>query len=84
MGQKILAWSLTPREALRAMTELNDRHALDGRDPGWDSGIVRVLGRYDRAWGPARPILFAVRCVSSENTARKPRVREHVKRYAGP
>ena len=81
-GKKILEWSRTPREALSVMIELNNKYALDGRDPNSYSGIFWVLGRYDRAWGPERPIYGKVRYMTSENTARKVRVKEYVKKYA--
>ena len=51
-GKKILQWSPTPHLALKIMIELNNKYALDGRDPNSYSGIFWVLGRYDRAWGP--------------------------------
>ena len=82
-GKKILQWSRTPEESLETMIELNDRFALDGRDPNSYSGIFWVLGRYDRAWGPERPIFGTVRYMTSENTARKLRVRGYLERYAG-
>jgi deoxyribodipyrimidine photo-lyase len=81
-GKKILEWSATPRKALATMIELNNRFALDGRDPNSYSGIFWILGRYDRAWGPERPIFGKVRYMSSENTARKVRVKNYIKRYA--
>lgn len=81
-GKKILEWSKSPREALQVMIELNNRYALDGRDPNSYSGIFWCLGRYDRPWGPEREIFGTVRYMSSENTARKHRVREYIKRYA--
>ena len=81
-GKKILEWSRTPREALDVMIELNNKYALDGRDPNSYSGICWVLGRYDRAWGPEREVLGKVRYMSSANTARKLRVREYVQRHA--
>jgi deoxyribodipyrimidine photo-lyase len=82
-GKKILEWSASPREALRIMVELNNKYALDGRDPNSISGIFWVLGRYDRPWLPERPVYGAIRYMSSENTARKLRVREYLRRYAG-
>ncbi len=82
-GKKILEWSAQPRDALAIMIELNNRYALDGRDPNSYSGIFWVLGRYDRPWGPERPIFGTVRYMSSANTARKLRVREYLRRY-GP
>lgn len=80
-GKKILEWSPSPQQALEVLVELNNRYALDGRDPNSYSGIFWVLGRYDRPWGPERPIFGTVRYMSSENTARKLRVREYMRRY---
>jgi deoxyribodipyrimidine photo-lyase len=80
-GKKILEWSATPREALATMIELNNKYALDGRDPNSYSGIFWVLGRYDRPWHPVRPVFGCVRYMSSANTAKKMRVKEYVKRY---
>jgi deoxyribodipyrimidine photo-lyase len=83
-GKKILEWSTSPEEALAVMVDLNNKYALDGRDPNSWSGIFWVLGRYDRPWGPERPVFGTVRYMSSENTARKLRVRGYLERYAGP
>ena len=80
-GKKILEWSPDPRTALEWMIELNNRYALDGRDPNSYSGIFWVLGRYDRAWGPEREIYGTVRYMSSQNTARKLRLKEYLARY---
>ena len=80
-GKKILEWSRTPRQALASMIELNNRFAIDGRDPNSYSGIFWCLGRFDRPWGPERPIFGTVRYMSSENTARKLRVKEYLRRY---
>ena len=80
-GKKILEWSVSPREALRKMIRLNNRYALDGRDPNSYSGIFWVLGRYDRAWGPKRSVFGKIRYMSSNNTLKKVRVKEYMKRY---
>jgi len=81
-GKKILHWTASVSEALEIMIQLNNRYALDGRDPNSYSGIFWVLGRYDRAWGPERPVFGKVRYMSSKNTARKIRTGEYVKKYA--
>lgn len=81
-GKKILEWSASPREALRIMIELNNKYALDGRDPNSYSGIFWILGRYDRPWGPVRPIFGKIRYMSSASTLRKLRVEEYLARYA--
>jgi deoxyribodipyrimidine photo-lyase len=81
-GKKIFQWSATPRLALETMIELNNKYALDGRDPNSYSGIFWVLGRYDRAWGPERPVFGKLRYMTSENTAKKHSLREYLERYA--
>lgn len=81
-GKKILEWTKSPREALRVMIELNNKYALDGRDPNSYSGIFWILGRYDRPWGPKRPIFGTIRYMSSDSTMRKLRVRKYMEKYA--
>lgn len=80
-GKKILEWSESPDQALEIMIELNNEYALDGRDPNSYSGIFWVLGRYDRPWGPERPVFGKVRYMSSDNTRRKTRVSDYLERY---
>jgi deoxyribodipyrimidine photo-lyase len=80
-GKKILEWSPTPQAALEAMLELNDRYALDGRDPNSGTGILWCLGRHDRPWGPVRPVFGSVRYMSSDNTRRKVRLTEYLQRH---
>lgn len=79
-GKKILEWSRTPREALHIMIELNNKYALDGRDPNSYSGIFWCLGRYDRPW-PERPIYGKIRSMSSDHTARKFSLSRYLHRY---
>jgi deoxyribodipyrimidine photo-lyase len=81
-GKKILEWSADPKDALEIMLELNNRYALDGRDPNSSAGIFWILGRYDRAWGPERPVYGTVRYMSSANTRRKLRLRAYLERWS--
>jgi deoxyribodipyrimidine photo-lyase len=81
-GKKILEWSPSPRRALKIMLELNNKYAVDGRDPNSYSGIFWILGRYDRAWGPERPVFGKIRYMSSKNTARKVGVKRYIEWYA--
>jgi deoxyribodipyrimidine photo-lyase len=80
-GKKILEWSETPEAALETMTAIMNRYALDGRDPNSYSGYAWTLGRYDRPWGPERPIFGTVRYMSSDNTVRKLKMKAYLKRY---
>ena len=68
---------------VQTMIRLNDKYALDGRDPNSYTGILWVLGLHDRAWGPERPVFGKIRYMSSANTAWKYRVRGYVERYSG-
>ena len=74
-GKKVLEWSEHPRRALEVLIHLNNKYALDGRNPNSYSGIFWTLGRFDRAWGPERKIFGKIRYMSSENTARKLRLK---------
>ena len=80
-GKLVLAWSATPRQAFETLTHLNNKYALDGRDPNSASGIAWVFGRHDRAWGPERPIYGKVRYMTSRSTRAKLRNRTWLERY---
>ena len=80
-GKKIYEWSAQPEDALHIMIELNNKYALDGRDPNSYSGIFWCLGRFDRAWGPERSIFGKLRYMSSDSTMRKLKAKNYVKRY---
>jgi deoxyribodipyrimidine photo-lyase len=81
-GKKILEWSKTPEQALESAIFLNDRYAVDGRDPNSYSGILWCFGRYDRAWGPERPVFGTVRYMSSASTEKKLWLEQYLNRYA--
>lgn len=75
-GKKIIEWSETPEEAHATMVRLHDLYALDGRDPNTHAGILWCFGKHDRPWAPERPIFGTIRWMSSEQTAKKVRLRE--------
>jgi deoxyribodipyrimidine photo-lyase len=81
-GKKILEWSSSPRHALQIMVELNNKYALDGRDPNSYSGIFWILGRFDRPWGPERPIFGNVRYMSSDAARRKFHLEGYLEKYS--
>ncbi len=81
-GKKILEWSETPEQALSIMIHLNNKYALDGRDPNSYTGIFWVLGRFDRPWAPERPIFGRVRYMSSTAAMRKLRVKKYLEKYS--
>lgn len=79
-GKKILHWTRSPEEALRVMIELNNKYGLDGRDPNSYCGILWVLGRTDRAWGPKRAVFGSVRYMTSDSTRKKVRLQNYLRR----
>jgi deoxyribodipyrimidine photo-lyase len=82
-GKKILHWTFSPRDALEIMIHLNNKYAVDGRDPNSYSGIFWTLGRYDRAWGPKRPVFGSVRYMTSDSTRKKLKLSKYLQQY-GP
>lgn len=83
-GKKILEWTESPQQALDIMVDLNNRYAVDGRNPNSWSGIFWVLGRYDRAWGPERPVFGKIRFMSSDSTRRKIKLKDYLEKYGRP
>ena len=80
-GKKILHWSASPEDAFQTMIHLNNKYALDGRNPNSYAGIGWVLGRYDRAWGPEREIFGKIRYMTSDSTMKKLRLKNYLSRY---
>jgi deoxyribodipyrimidine photo-lyase len=80
-AKRVLEWTDHPRRAYEVLEHLNNKWALDGRDPNSYSGILWTFGRYDRAWGPERPIYGLIRYMSSDNTARKLSLQRYLRRY---
>ncbi len=70
-GKKVLEWSASPEEAYRVLEHLNNKYALDGRDPNSYTGILWCFGLFDRPWPPEREVFGNIRYMSSANTAKK-------------
>jgi deoxyribodipyrimidine photo-lyase len=70
-GKKVLEWSETPETGYRILEHLNNKYALDGRDPNSYTGILWCFGLFDRPWPADRPVFGHIRFMSSENTAKK-------------
>jgi deoxyribodipyrimidine photo-lyase len=81
-GKKILEWTRSPEVALEIMIHLNNKYALDGRNPNSYTGVFWTLGRYDRPWAPERPVFGRIRFMSSESTRRKLRLKQYLGRYS--
>jgi deoxyribodipyrimidine photo-lyase len=77
-GKKILEWSRTPEDALATAIYLNDRYALDGRDPNSYTNILWCFGLHDRPW-VERPIFGQVRYMSYDGMRRKTDVDAYIR-----
>lgn len=81
-GKKVIEWTPDYRTALDYLIELNNKYALDGRDPNSYSGIFWCLGRFDRAW-QEREVFGKLRYMTSDSTRKKVRMKEYLATY-GP
>jgi deoxyribodipyrimidine photo-lyase len=69
-GKLVLPWMPSPRAAHALLIGLNDKYALDGRDPdGW-ANIGWCFGLHDRPW-PERPVYGTVRTMTSRSARSK-------------
>jgi deoxyribodipyrimidine photo-lyase len=85
-GKKVLEWSPSPEAAYRVLEHLNNKYALDGRDPNSYTGILWCFGLFDRPWPPERPVFGNIRFMSSDNTAKKFKLKgylDYVRRLPG-
>jgi deoxyribodipyrimidine photo-lyase len=82
-GKKVLEWTRTPQDAFAILIELNNRYALDGRNPNSYTGISWVFGRYDRPWAPERDVYGVIRYMSSANTVKKLKMKGYLARWGG-
>lgn len=81
-AKKLLEWSPTPQEALARAIFLNDKYAIDGRDPNGYANIAWcILGKHDRPFAE-RPIFGKVRYMTSEATKRKTHWQDYVSRIS--
>jgi deoxyribodipyrimidine photo-lyase len=81
-GKYIVLWSESYEEALRIMIGLNNKYALDGRDPSSYGGIQWCLGKFDRPW-IRRPVLGTIRYMSLDLAYKKFDARTYEQRWAG-
>lgn len=82
-GKNVLQWTPNAETAYEYLVELNNRYALDGRDPNSYAGILWTFGKFDRAWGPEREVIGKVRYMTSDSTRKKLRLREYLAKYGG-
>lgn len=78
-GKKILEWSSDPRRAFETALVLNNRYALDGRDPNSYAGVAWCFGKHDRPW-KERDIFGSVRYMNEKGLERKFHMQDYLAR----
>ncbi len=81
-GKMILAWSGHPEEAFKTAIYLNDRYALDGRDPNGWAGVAWCFGLHDRPW-PSRLVFGTVRAMAYSGLKKKFDPEAYARRWLG-
>ena len=69
-GKLPLLWMPSPRDAHAAVMYLNDKWALDGRDPSGYANVSWCFGLHDRPW-PQRDVFGSVRAMTTASARRK-------------
>lgn len=69
-GKRVIEWQPSYESAFALLEHLNNKYALDGRDPNSYAGILWCFGKHDRPWFE-RPIFGKIRYMTSQSTGRK-------------
>ena len=81
-GKTVLLWTESYEQARTWLFHLNDKYALDGRDPNSVGGIMWCLGLWDRPWGN-KPIWGGIRPMVTSRAKLKFDVEGYVARVRG-
>ncbi|HET7423983.1 MAG TPA: deoxyribodipyrimidine photo-lyase [Gemmatimonadales bacterium] len=79
-GKSVIQWTRNAAEALAILEHLNNKYALDGRDPSSYLNILWVFGKFDRPFY-RRPIYGTVRYMSLTAAEKKFDVGRVIARY---
>ncbi len=82
-GKKILEWSPNVESAMKRAIFLNDKYAIDGRDPRGYTGIAWAIGGvHDRAWRD-RKIFGKIRYMNYNGCKRKFDIKQYINQWTG-
>lgn len=76
-GKLVIQWQPTYEETFALLEHLNNKYALDGRNPNSYAGILWCFGKHDRAW-QERPIYGKLRYMTSASMARKIKAKDYI------
>ncbi len=80
-GKLPLLWMRRPQDAHAAMVHLNDKWALDGRDPNGYANVSWCFGLHDRPW-PERRVFGQVRTMTSASAQKKLDFGDYILRWS--
>jgi len=76
-GKRVIEWQRSYEMAFELLVHLNNKYALDGRDPNSYAGILWCFGKHDRPWFE-REIFGTIRYMTSRSMAKKFNVRRYM------
>ncbi len=79
-GKTMLLWTQDYEQARSWLFHLNDKWALDGRDPNSVGGILWCMGLWDRPWGN-KPVWGGIRPMVTSRAKLKFDVKKYVSMY---
>lgn len=81
-GKKILEWTEEPDQGFQIALRLQNKYALDGRDPNTYAGVAWCFGKHDRPWSE-RAIFGKVRYMNEAGLKRKFDMQAYLDRLEG-
>ncbi len=79
-GKSVLTWSPRYKTALDTLIHLNNKYALDGRDPSSYGGIQWCFGKFDRPWFD-KPVFGLIRPMSLARAREKFDAEAYIRMY---
>ena len=77
-GKLVIQWTRSYEIAFELLVHLNNKYALDGRDPNSYAGILWCFGKHDRPWFD-REVFGTLRYMTSQSMAKKFRAKEYIR-----
>lgn len=76
-GKRVIEWQRSYETAFELLVHLNNKYALDGRDPNSYAGILWCFGKHDRPWFE-REIFGTIRYMTSRSMGKKFKSKDYI------
>ena len=76
-GKRVIEWTRSYEIAFEILVHLNNKYALDGRDPNSYAGILWCFGKHDRPWFD-REVFGTLRYMTSQSMAKKFKAKRYI------